>query len=93
MRRAAVISILGLGLASAGAEAAPTTDNAGRAPRGSHLEARGSRREERVGPGAGRGVTARFSQGQVSGSSACNQYQGTYTVEGTSSPWGLSWER
>ena len=26
MRRAAVISILGLGLASAGAEAAPTTD-------------------------------------------------------------------
>ena len=35
-------------------------------------------------------MTARFSQGQVSGSSACNQYQGTYTVEGAAAHRGAS---
>jgi heat shock protein HslJ len=85
MRLAAVTSIVGLCLVAAPASAAITTDK----PGGMDLEgptwrlvALGEKNESTLGS-ARAAVTARFGQGQVSGSSGCNHYQGSYKVEGT----------
>ena len=84
MRLAAATSILGLCLVSAPANAAtpaPQTGGAGLEGPTWRLVALGEKNESALG--AGGNVTARFGQGQVSGSSGCNRYQGSYTVDGT----------
>ena len=45
------------------------------------LVALGERNESALAA-AGRAVTARFARGQVSGSSGCNTYGGSYAIDG-----------
>jgi heat shock protein HslJ len=79
MRRVVVVGLMGF-VARAAFAAAPETAATVEGPTW-RLRSLGEM-DERELAAAPRGVTARFSGGRVEGSSGCNQYGGTYTIEG-----------